>query len=77
MTVCLKKRGLGKNYHRFWEIRSLFGNQNDTLTKFFSLVEHLAVGKLFFRHYILRELDEMLSFYSPYDMADCNYKITI
>jgi hypothetical protein len=55
----------------------LFGNQNDIFTMFYSLVEHLGVGKLFFRHYILRELDEMLLFYTPYDMADCNYKMTI
>jgi len=35
------------------------------------------VGKLFFRYYILRKMDAILSFYTPCDMADCAYKITI
>jgi len=36
---------LSRTIDRFWKIRSLFGNQNDIFTKFYSLVEHLVVAK--------------------------------
>jgi len=36
---------LARTIDRFWKIRSLFGNQNDIFTKFYTLVEHLAVAK--------------------------------
>jgi len=76
---------LARTTDRFWKIRCLFGNQNDIFTKFYSLVEHLAVhkdavlfdGKIVFQALYLRKMDAMLLFYTLCDMADCTYKITI